>query len=98
RFATRLPGGLDTVIGERGFGLSGGEARRIALARLFLRDPALALLDEPTAFLDPDTERAVLEALVAFARGRTLIVATHSDAALEAAGRVVKLHAAGGLQ
>ena len=95
RFAARLPDGLDTVIGERGFGLSGGEARRIALARLFLRDPALALLDEPTAFLDPETERAVLDALVAFARGRTLIMATHSDAALEAAGRVVTLDAGG---
>ncbi|WP_058834339.1 thiol reductant ABC exporter subunit CydD [Luteimonas abyssi] len=91
RFAACLPDGLDTVIGERGFGLSGGEARRIALARLFLRAPALALLDEPTAFLDPDTERSVLDALADFARGRTVIVATHSDVALAAAGRVVRL-------
>ncbi|QCO67477.1 thiol reductant ABC exporter subunit CydD [Luteimonas yindakuii] len=98
RFTARLPDGLDTVIGERGFGLSGGEARRIALARLFLRNPALALLDEPTAFLDPDTERAVLDALAMFARGRTLIVATHSDAALATAGRVVTLDASGGLR
>ncbi|WP_024890453.1 thiol reductant ABC exporter subunit CydD [Luteimonas huabeiensis] len=94
RFAERLPAGLDTVVGERGFGLSGGEARRIALARVFLRDPALLLLDEPTAFLDPETERCVLEALAAFARGRTVLMATHSAAALAIATRVATLPAA----
>ncbi|MCL6713388.1 thiol reductant ABC exporter subunit CydD [Pseudomonas sp. R2.Fl] len=91
RFARRLPRGLHTVIGERGFGLSGGEARRVALARLFLRKPDLLLLDEPTAFLDPETERAVLQALAEFACGRTLIMATHSPAAMRMAGRVLDL-------
>ena len=80
RFAARLPQGLDTVIGERGFGLSGGEARRIALARLLLREPDLLLLDEPTAFLDPDTEADLLDSLGGFARERAVIVATHSEA------------------
>ncbi len=94
RFAARLTHGLDTVIGERGFGLSGGEARRIALARLFLRAPDVLLLDEPTAFLDPQTERDVLDALFEFARGRILIMATHSDAAMRRCGRVLRLHAA----
>ncbi|HEX7802467.1 MAG TPA: thiol reductant ABC exporter subunit CydD [Pseudoxanthomonas sp.] len=91
RFARNLPQGLDTVIGERGFGLSGGEARRIALARVFLRDPRLLLLDEPTAFLDPETEAALLAALARFARGRCLVMATHSPAAMRMAGQVLRL-------
>jgi ATP-binding cassette subfamily C protein CydD len=91
RFARNLPQGLDTTIGERGFGLSGGEARRIALARVFLRDPQLLLLDEPTAFLDADTEAALLDALTEFARGRMLVLATHSPAAMRMAGRVLWL-------
>ncbi|MEO8365383.1 MAG: thiol reductant ABC exporter subunit CydD [Pseudoxanthomonas sp.] len=91
RFAQRLPQGLETVIGERGFGLSGGEARRIALARVFLRDPQLLLLDEPTAFLDPETEALLLAALTGFARGRTLVLATHSRAGMRMAGKVLWL-------
>jgi ATP-binding cassette, subfamily C, bacterial CydD len=94
-FAARLPQGLDTVIGERGFGLSGGEARRIALARVFLREPSLLLLDEPTAFLDPHTEAALLRAIAAFSQGRTLVIATHSAAAQEIADQVLRLPEAG---
>ncbi|WP_425603851.1 thiol reductant ABC exporter subunit CydD [Stenotrophomonas mori] len=91
RFAAPLPRGLDTVIGERGFGLSGGEARRIGLARLLLRDPDLLLLDEPTAFLDPQTEADLLHALAGFAGGRAIVMATHSPAALRWADRVATL-------
>ncbi|WP_254461427.1 thiol reductant ABC exporter subunit CydD [Xanthomonas sacchari] len=93
RFAARLPQGLDTPIGERGFGLSGGEARRIGLARLLLRDPELLLLDEPTAFLDAETEAELLRTLAAFARGRSVIVATHSEAAMRWADAVLRLPA-----
>jgi len=79
-FADALPLGLDTPIGENGIGLSGGEIQRVALARIYLRNPALILLDEPTANLDPATELLVLESLLDFARHRTLIIATHSYA------------------
>lgn len=91
RFARQLPQGLDTVIGERGFGLSGGEARRIGLARLLLRAPDLYLLDEATAFLDPQTEADLLQALAVHTRGRTVLMATHSGAAMRWADRTIDL-------
>jgi len=91
QFARRLPEGLDTLIGERGFGLSGGEARRIGLARLLLRDPQVLLLDEPTAFLDAETEAALLSSLAAYARGRSVVVATHSPAVIAWADRCLLL-------
>ncbi|NYH49638.1 UNVERIFIED_ORG: ATP-binding cassette subfamily C protein CydD [Xanthomonas campestris] len=94
RFAAQLPAGLDTQIGERGFGLSGGEARRVALARLLLREPDLLLLDEPTAFLDPDTEAELLRTLGVFACGRAVVLATHSAAVMRWADTVIDLRGA----
>ncbi|MDX7952349.1 thiol reductant ABC exporter subunit CydD [Lichenihabitans sp. Uapishka_5] len=91
RFAATLPDGLDTAVGEGGLGLSGGEAHRVALARILLRDPDLILLDEPTAHLDPHTESAVLDAILRFANGRTLIVATHSAAVAARMERVLRI-------
>ncbi len=82
RFVHTLPQGLDTLIGERGFGLSGGQARRIGLARLLLRNPDILLLDEPTAFLDAATEAALLHSLSVYARHRSVIVASHSAATI----------------
>jgi ATP-binding cassette, subfamily C, bacterial CydD len=85
----RLPRGLDTLLGEGGWGLSTGEARRIAIARAFLRDAGLWVLDEPTAHLDPAAEARVIDALKAATRGRTVIVATHSAALARCAGTVL---------
>lgn len=72
-----LPRGLDTPLGEGGMGLSGGQSRRLALARLFLRDAPLWLLDEPTEGLDGATARDVMNRLVEKAEGRSLVIATH---------------------
>jgi len=77
-FADALPEGMATLLGEGGLGLSGGEIQRIALARIYLRDPGLILLDEPTAHLDAGTEAQVLDGLAAFAAGRSLVVVTHA--------------------
>lgn len=92
-FTADLPQGLDTPVGEGGFGLSGGQAQRVAVARAFLRDTPLILLDEPTAHLDPGTEAAVLDALRRLCVGRTAIVATHARAARTGFGRVLELGA-----
>ena len=86
-----LPHGLDTVIGEDGYGLSGGQAQRVAIARAFVRDAPLLLLDEPTAHLDPATEADVLDSLRRLTVGRTVILASHASAAQSFAGRRIVL-------
>jgi ATP-binding cassette, subfamily C, bacterial CydD len=86
-FSAALPDGLDTAVGEGGYGLSGGQAQRVAIARAFLKNAPLLLLDEPTAHLDPVTEGAVLDSLRRLALGRTVILASHSSAAHGFPGR-----------
>lgn len=90
-FSDALPHGLDTPLGSRGHGLSGGQAQRVALARLFLRDPGLILLDEPTAHLDAATQARVLDEILEFSTGRTLLLATHSPAVAARFGRVLRV-------
>jgi ATP-binding cassette subfamily C protein CydD len=86
-FVAELPDGLDTLVGEGGYGLSGGQAQRIAIARAFLKNAPLLLLDEPTAHLDPATEAEVFESLKRLAVGRTVIMASHSAQAHLLSGR-----------
>jgi ATP-binding cassette subfamily C protein CydD/ATP-binding cassette subfamily C protein CydCD len=83
--------GLDTVLGDDGAGLSAGQRQRIALARAFLRDAPLILLDEPTANLDGDTEAGILEAIRELARGRTVIMAAHRPSLIAIADREIRL-------
>lgn len=90
-FAAKLPRGLETPIGEGGFGLSGGEAQRVAIARCYLKDAPLLLLDEPTAHLDPATERLVLESLRRLVAGRTCLIASHATAVFSFGHRIIDL-------
>ena len=91
-FVAELPEGLQTRLGTRGYGLSGGQLQRVALARLFLRAPQVILLDEPTANLDPETRDQVLDALVKFAVGRSVLLVTHDPVVAQRADVVWRLH------
>ncbi len=91
RLLERLPFGLDTMLGEGGTGLSTGQARRLALARLLLRDAPVWLLDEPTEGLDGETANDVIARVGRFAAGRTLVVSTHIRREAEGADRILRM-------
>ncbi|MFJ2673926.1 thiol reductant ABC exporter subunit CydD [Streptomyces sp. NPDC087525] len=90
-FVAALPDGPDTALGEDGAGLSAGQRQRLALARAFLADRPLLLLDEPTAALDGETEEGIVEAVRRLAVGRTVLLVVHRPALLAVADRVVTL-------
>ena len=90
-FVARLPLAYETVVGDGGRRLSAGQRRRVGLARAFLRDAALVLLDEPTADLDPGSADAVVDALARIRDGRTVVLVTHVPAVAAWADRVVEL-------
>ncbi len=92
-FLNRLPDGLDTDLGERGFRISGGQRQRIAIARAILRDPALLLLDEATSALDAENERLVQSALEKLMENRTTLVIAHRLATVLKADRIVVMEA-----
>ncbi|HVQ73651.1 MAG TPA: ABC transporter ATP-binding protein [Bradyrhizobium sp.] len=90
-FIENLPEGMDTMVGDRGIKVSGGQRQRIAIARAFLKDAPILLLDEATAALDSDSEEAIREALSRLMRGRTVIAIAHRLATLRNFDRVVVL-------
>jgi ABC-type multidrug transport system fused ATPase/permease subunit len=90
-FIRQLPGGYETVVGDGGRPLSAGEVQRIALARAFLRDAPLVILDEPTANLDPESAELVAEAIERLRAGRTVLLAVHRPGLAVLADRVVRL-------
>jgi ATP-binding cassette subfamily B protein len=91
RFVDSLPQKYETVVGERGMALSAGERQRIALARAFLTNPSILILDEPTAALDPATEDQVASGYEAVMGGRTVIVITHRAELARRANRVFSM-------
>jgi ATP-binding cassette subfamily C protein CydD len=91
QFVEALPQGYDTLVGERGARLSGGEAQRIALARAFLKDAPLLVLDEATANLDPEIEALVQEAMGRLLPGRTALIIAHRLSTVQHASRILVL-------
>ncbi|MCL4124991.1 UNVERIFIED_CONTAM: hypothetical protein GTU68_021890 [Idotea baltica] len=86
-----LPDGLDTVVGERGYRLSGGEKQRLSIARMLLKDPAVVILDEATSHLDSENESLVQQALATALDGRTAIVIAHRLSTITAADVILVL-------
>jgi ATP-binding cassette subfamily B protein/subfamily B ATP-binding cassette protein MsbA len=90
-FITRLPGGYDSPVGERGGHLSVGQRQRIGIARAFLKNAPILLLDEPTSALDPTTEAAIMETIKDLMHGRTTLIVTHRLATIHGVDRIVVL-------
>jgi ATP-binding cassette subfamily B protein len=90
-FVSELPGGLDTVIGERGAKLSGGQKQRLAIARALIRDPRVLILDEATSSLDTESEALIQQALARLRRGRTTFIVAHRLSTVRDAHRIVVL-------
>ncbi|MCX5305019.1 thiol reductant ABC exporter subunit CydD [Streptomyces sp. NBC_00160] len=97
-FVTALPRGVETPLGEGGVGLSAGQRQRLALARAFLADRPVLLLDEPTAALDGETEAGIVDAVRRLSAGRTVLLVVHRPALLAVADRVVEMAAGAGLE
>ena len=88
-FIERLPDGYETLVGPRGVTLSGGQRQRIAIARAMLRAAPIVLLDEPTTWLDAESEQLVLDAIRRLVVGRTTIVISHTEAPIITADQIL---------
>src|SRR5207302_7407016 len=84
-FISKLPHGYDTRVGERGVRLSGGQKQRISIARAFLANPTVLLLDEPTSSVEPDSEAAIIAALDRLMAGRTTALTSHRPSLIKQA-------------
>lgn len=91
-FIESLPTGYDTIVGERGTMLSGGERQRISIARAFLKDAPIILLDEPTAAVDVDTESRIQSAMAKVTKGKTVLVIAHRLSTVRQADRIYVVH------
>jgi ABC-type multidrug transport system fused ATPase/permease subunit len=90
-FISGFPHGYHTLVGPNGQRLSGGQRQRIALARAFLRNAEILILDEATSQIDVESEKLIHEALVEYGQGRTLIMITHRESTLSLATRIVRV-------
>ena len=90
-FIAKMPHGYDTMVGERGLTLSGGQRQRIGIARAIVRNSPILILDEPTAALDTESEKLVMEALERLMAGRTVIIIAHRLSTIRDADKIVVL-------
>ncbi|MCL2093578.1 MAG: ABC transporter ATP-binding protein/permease [Treponema sp.] len=90
-FIKSLPQGYDSPIGQRGIRLSGGQRQRLSIARVFLKDPPVLILDEATSSLDYESEALIHQALEKFMKERTTLIVSHRDSSIQRAGRIIAL-------
>jgi subfamily B ATP-binding cassette protein MsbA len=90
-FISKMPKGYDTMVGERGLTLSGGQRQRIGIARAIVRNSPILILDEPTAALDTESEKLVMEALEGLMKGRTVITIAHRLSTIRDSNKIIVL-------